>query len=75
MFSTTSVARRFSTLAASGALALLVLTGSTSSAAAPPDSPDRSAGVSSVEPGADSPPCFLVRSHWNVALDGFQPLC
>lgn len=22
-----------------------------------------------------SRPCFMVRSHWNVALDGPQPLC
>ena len=23
----------------------------------------------------DSRPCFMVRAHWNVALDGPQPLC
>ena len=22
-----------------------------------------------------SRPCFMVRSHWNVALDGPQPMC
>lgn len=33
------------------------------------------AGASASAETAYSRPCFMVRAHWNVALDGPQPLC
>jgi hypothetical protein len=57
------------TTAAAGAVALLaILTLPATGQAAPaPDAPDAPA-----EPGR---PCFLVRAHWNEAIDGPQPTC
>jgi hypothetical protein len=35
------------------------------------------AGQAAPEPLAEAPghPCFLVRAHWNEAIDGPQPTC
>jgi hypothetical protein len=54
------------TTAAAGAVAILaILTLPATGQAAPaPDAP--------AEPGR---PCFLVRAHWNEAIDGPQPTC
>lgn len=33
------------------------------------------AGDSDESETPSSRPCFMVRAHWNVALDGPQPMC
>ena len=55
------------TIAATAALLCLALAGS-ASAAIPEPGP---------EPGSTDQerPCFMVRAHWNDALDGPQPTC
>ena len=34
-----------------------------------------SSGAASADEAPNSRPCFMVRAHWNVALDGPQPTC
>lgn len=57
-----------STVTAAGALLCLALASSASAAIPGPET----------GPGASDHqerPCFLVRAHWNEALDGPQPTC
>ena len=55
------------TTSTAGALLCLALAGS--AAAAIPE-PDDGPGATDAER-----PCFMVRAHWNEALDGPQPTC
>jgi hypothetical protein len=54
---------------------------SAAAATAPPDTSTNEYGspTSVVQHRNPTPsaghPCFLVRAHWNVALDGPQPVC
>ncbi len=80
MFTVTRQSGRRGRLPAAVATGLiaLFLPLSAPSAHAIPDPPFSGPGASAPEPAgrADVPrPCFLVRAHWNVALDGPQPLC
>jgi hypothetical protein len=54
-------------ITAAGALLCLALAGSAS--AAIPE-PETGSGATDQER-----PCFMVRAHWNDALDGPQPTC
>ena len=56
-----------STVTAAGALVCLALA---SSAAAAVPAPAPGPG-----PTDQERPCFMVRAHWNEALDGPQPTC
>ncbi|GHJ60951.1 hypothetical protein NOK12_34690 [Nocardioides sp. OK12] len=55
------------TTSTAGALLCLALAGSASAAIPEPDT-----GSGATEPER---PCFMVRAHWNEALDGPQPTC
>ena len=50
---------------AGAATAVIVTTTLTATTAAASSEPD----------GAADRPCFMVRAHWNTALDGPQPAC
>ncbi|MEP7738006.1 hypothetical protein ABKW28_10170 [Nocardioides sp. 31GB23] len=58
-----------STVTAAGALLCLALA-SSASAAIPEPEPQPGPGSTDQER-----PCFMVRAHWNDALDGPQPTC
>ena len=55
------------TITAAGALLCLALAGSASAAIPEPET-----GSGSTD---QERPCFMVRAHWNDALDGPQPTC
>lgn len=79
-YSLTSDSRRWwwpSATAGSAASALIVATlvlPTAVQAVPEPVAPAEPAYSVPVPAGADHP-CFLVRAHWNVGLDGFQPRC
>lgn len=56
-----------STVTAAGALLCLALAGSAAAAIPEP--------VAGPAPTDQERPCFMVRAHWNNALDGPQPTC
>ena len=58
-----------STVTAAGSLLCLALA-SSASAAIPEPEPQTGPGSTDQER-----PCFMVRAHWNDALDGPQPTC
>ncbi|ANH39424.1 hypothetical protein I601_3013 [Nocardioides dokdonensis FR1436] len=62
-----AMSHRRTILAASGALLCLALAGSAGASV-----PEPHPGYG---PADQERPCFMVRAHWNVGLDGPQPTC